>query len=386
MPATASNQSLIDELRAAHPISGLLHVGAGAGSLERYRSWSVRDLVLVEADEERYELLSREIEGYPRWLSYCAVLAEGRSAVPFHVANNLNESGLVEPEVLRPLWQNLQTVAGQRRETMSIEEFLRSNIEPWAAGRLNWVNIDCLPALSILRGAGDYLSQWNVVMARAVLDEALLSDRVEIGREALDAFMVARGFLSVGLEPERHPGIGKIVYLRDLAAEPGRRAHDVQSGPEEQPQEANQPAESEPEEQSARCAQAAGPSPEEIARLREERDNYRNQAERHRNEADDLSKERQLNKLELEILRSKVDELTSERDELNKKAEQLRAQVANQEQRERQLQARVEALKGEIEQSMRETRGERTQLEDELKKAEMQMALLKDVLLKRLEP
>ncbi|MBK8115835.1 MAG: hypothetical protein IPK44_15755 [Candidatus Accumulibacter sp.] len=40
---------------------------------------------------------------------------------------------------------------------------------------INYAVIDCLPALSVLRGAEDSMAMWDVIIARVVLDEAQLA-------------------------------------------------------------------------------------------------------------------------------------------------------------------------------------------------------------------
>gem|GEM_PF-2683184 len=209
-------ENQLDLLRAIYPVKGFLHVGAGAGvMLGHYREWDIPSLVLVDADPDRIASLSETVEGIDGWLARHAVLANNNGEVVFHRASNPNESGLIEPEKLIPLWQNLKTVEELKLGATTIKDLFANQVEQNAAATVNWVNIDCLPSLSILQGAGELVESWDVVQVRTVLDESLLPGLEAMGKRVLDEFMAKRGFEYAAHEPERHPAIGRVLYVRN---------------------------------------------------------------------------------------------------------------------------------------------------------------------------
>ena len=218
---------VLEILTQLHPISGLLHVGAGNGAaIERYRRWSAKRVVLVEADEQRAEKLNQAVMELDGYRALHALVAGIGGEAPFFVASNRSESGLVDPQSLTGVWRNLKALECKTREACTIDALLQPPPGQVSAGGLNWLVVDCLPALAILRGAEMLLKELDVVVARAVVDDTLGREVPDSAKADLDAFLGERGFRLAGVEPERHPAIADIVYLRDWKQQ-FRLAHDV---------------------------------------------------------------------------------------------------------------------------------------------------------------
>lgn len=220
MPLQLSEENLLPFLRRIEPVTGYLLVGAGTG--DRLIG-DIEQAVLLEAQDARKAKLAATYGQRPEWSVHSWVLSETEAEVEFFTASNLNESGLIRPEDLAFLWPNLKTVESRRVPTLTLEGLLD---RPELAGRaenLNWLDVDCLPALPVIRGVGERLAQFDVVIARAIIDGAPAEIEETAGRAALDAFMAARGFAEIALFPERHPMIARIVYYRQWKMRPSGR-------------------------------------------------------------------------------------------------------------------------------------------------------------------
>ncbi len=205
-------------LQALIPARGLLHVGGGRHlSLARYEGWDLARLVVVEAVDENAQALLRAIQraGRDGWTVLGAILAERSGTHTFYHASNGDESGLVPPDRLAALWQNLHEVERRTVQATTIAALLADMGEE--AAHITWGVIDCFPALPILRGAGRWIAQWDVVLARAVIDDKIAMSMGEggLGKGALDAFMTARGFRKGLSVPGKHPAVGQVIYVRD---------------------------------------------------------------------------------------------------------------------------------------------------------------------------
>lgn len=214
--ASPSNEWIPGELRALFPVTGVLHVGVGLGpGLDLYRAWNIPAGVLVDADADRLRRVGAEFAGDGRYLVRQAVFAERNAEAPFFVASNRNESGLVDPASLTGLWPNLTAQDRQQRQTVTMQSWFEA--DPPRAWRdvINWVVVDCLPALPILRGAGDVIDRWDIIVARVVLDADLAGRSPDLGRTELDRFLAGHDFRVYAEWPELNPGLGHVVYVRN---------------------------------------------------------------------------------------------------------------------------------------------------------------------------
>lgn len=210
-------QDLIDHLRYLTPPQGVAYIGAGTGaSAARYADWSVNTGVLIEADESYYEKLTQVIKGHKGWSVHTAMMSDQESETLFYQASNPNESGLLLPEGMAKLWQNLKTIEERCQKTTTLERLLiTADILPDC---LNWLVIECLPALPIIKGAGKYMTGWDVIIARVLLDENLCPGQGATKLE-LDSFLLTQGYRCIFVEEERQPALASALYLRDWKAE-----------------------------------------------------------------------------------------------------------------------------------------------------------------------
>ena len=214
---TLSNEQF-SLLRKLFPISGLIHIGAGTGSVTSvYKEWGIPNALLMEADPHLFSQLKRKTMGIEGWFSLQAVVSDQATQASFYQCNNPHEHGLIEPEKLTAFWRNLKTVEVQTTDTQNLASILSGTVISYPSNiTYNWLIVDCLPAVSILEGIGDYLGQMDVVIARAVLspDDSLLS----AGKTRVDELLKLHGYQSIQVYEENHPAIGQTLYVRDHKA------------------------------------------------------------------------------------------------------------------------------------------------------------------------
>ena len=211
----AARQTL-DFMRRVAPPTSVVHVGAGSGAAA-CRLWeeaAVEHLLLVEADAAKARELSTAAGRTRGWSAACALVGEhdGTDAA-YHVTSNPSANGLVRVEELRAVWPNLRDLGAHAMPECRLDRLLDAR-QPHASPAPNWIFVDCLPALPVLKGAGSYLANLDVVWARVVLDaQALRIDGTSLAE--LTEFLVAQGFRPVDVVEGVHPALGDAFFFRD---------------------------------------------------------------------------------------------------------------------------------------------------------------------------
>jgi hypothetical protein len=195
------------------PVTGLIEVGAGdGGSAELFDNQRVPRYAMVEADKYLWQQLEILSQRHPHWTAHHALLAESEGEQPFHEASNPNESGLLPAHQLTALWKNLNTVSTDVRAATTLERLLQSIGTDSAA--INWLIVDCIPAVPLLKGAGERLLQLEVVIARVVTQD----DAVPVSgasKSEVDTLLGEKGYRCIAIEEELHPSLAIAIYLRD---------------------------------------------------------------------------------------------------------------------------------------------------------------------------
>lgn len=216
MPDQFKYQATIKHLATLHPPKALLLVGAGTGVVvKHYLKLGVSSALIIEPNKCRLEKLSKVIEAYPGWTLHNDLISKAKAEEIYYEANNINENGLIKPESLKPLWQNLATIKQQNRQATTLKAFIKSKKQTIDTKQINWLHIDCLPTQTILQGAGKLLKKLDVVISRAILDETILPTHTAIGKKALDDFIEPYGFIPHTYTQEHHPLIGQVFYVRN---------------------------------------------------------------------------------------------------------------------------------------------------------------------------
>jgi hypothetical protein len=201
------------QLALIAPPVGLACVGFGGElGMASLLEAEVSRAVLIEAQPDMVRRALGLLADRPAWQVREAVLSDMNADGIFYIASNSFESSLLPPESLTGLWKNIRS-----RKQMSCEfRTLAAELEAsgFASGSINWLVVDCVPALPILRGADDWLASIEVLAVRAVLGEGMNAGGGAT-RSEIDACLIPAGYKCVGVRPEAHPAIGLVVYARD---------------------------------------------------------------------------------------------------------------------------------------------------------------------------
>lgn len=209
----ASKTAVIQALPWLMPPKGVIHVGIGVGTgpMQKWRGVDVKSALLIDANLPQLNWLNNELPSHPQWLAQQAILAARQEEAIFHIANNPMESGLCEPDLFKNLWPSLAATNTQTQQTQTLDGLLHE------IGALpenfDWLCVDCLPALDIIRGGQQLLNHVNVIWARAILNPQ--ANQAEFGLEKLEDYLVSQGFKRNLIVEENHPALASVLFMRD---------------------------------------------------------------------------------------------------------------------------------------------------------------------------
>lgn len=370
MQVTLPLQNWIEHLRCLTPVTGMVHVGAGAGQdAVRYADWGVPSAVLVEAEGSYHDKLAAVASAHPGWSAHTALLSDREEEKNFYLATNPNENGVLPPETLTSLWRNLKTKEQRQANASTLARLLTAlNLQPET---INWIVIDCLPALPVMRGAGQYLDGWDVIIARVVLDEAQLR-ATDATKAEVDVFLSGHGYRCVACEEERQPAVGRALYVRDRKTPLYARLHDLQRDVAIQAQASVQLQKTKDEQ-----TRLAAERQTQIDQLIKARDEQARLAAECQQQVEQLTKAKEEQTQLAADRHAQLEQITKARDDQllllsDKKRELDRAHKLSQERAERITQLEAELAEMGLRQNY---------LNQEMIKAEAQISLIKDVLL-----
>ncbi|HEX5329454.1 hypothetical protein, partial [Sulfuricurvum sp.] len=162
MSHSTSLNTTLDYLNLFHPCHGVLVVGSGNGSLvDLIASWNVEDVVLAEADEKQNERMKKFHTIPKAWKLINALVYKDQMDCEYYRTSNPAVDSIEHPEKLGNVWPNLHIDSVEHRESISIPTLLlQAEVK-----NINWLIIDCTPALKLLQEAVSTLHRCDVVVA-----------------------------------------------------------------------------------------------------------------------------------------------------------------------------------------------------------------------------
>ncbi|WP_119306356.1 hypothetical protein [Cohaesibacter haloalkalitolerans] len=208
--------SPLDLIQKVFPIRSLLHVGTGLKrAFDVYRDLAVPSVVFVETGGADLGRLSNALGDRAGYSLHQAWLTDIAGDAVCYSASNIKESGLIKPESLASLWQNLKTRSEMPVETVTLDQFVDASVAPEAASVMNWIVIDQLQAGAVAKGGRSLIARCDVVVARLVLVDNLLPEASGFSKTEFDALMADFGLAHVVTEPEVNPAVARCFYVRD---------------------------------------------------------------------------------------------------------------------------------------------------------------------------
>ena len=177
-------------------------------------------ILVLDAQSERLQGLQQHLPHTRAWHVRPALLGEHSGVATFHVVSYSSESSLLPSDALKHLWPNLRTVQTQEHTVCPLDHLLATDtaLHAFEQARSSWMVIDCLPAAVLLKGALTHARRCALIGARVVvndypgLEEAHM-DRVKEQLEPL-------GFQLAFTLEETHPSIVTAIFVRTVPQDP----------------------------------------------------------------------------------------------------------------------------------------------------------------------
>lgn len=339
--------------RLQNPLSSVLHIGAGMGNdLALYQAVGVDQIVMAEADPQLAAELRARLVGVPQVKVVQAAVSGDPEPRPFFITNFPELNSLRRPRALRDLFPGLRILSEKPVTPISPAELIPEQAEDTTAARL-----------LVLETPGEALS---ILQALAAAEEL-------------------QSFAAICLREDRSPlydGAPALAEIRNWLEDADYRTEE-----EQQPADADRPwiaAFADPVRHTQRRALAA--LQQRLDAAAQTGDAARQEAERLGAElsaakarSEQLLREHDIAQQQIKTQKATINTLTQTRDAALTEAERLAKDLTA-------AQARSEALAQERD-ALRETAAQqRSSGRDEIRKAEGQMRLLRDLLLNRDSP
>ncbi|MEO6172889.1 MAG: hypothetical protein ABIP02_07220 [Arenimonas sp.] len=189
-----------------------MHIGIGLGSdAKRYIEWNLTSVVLVDADKSLTERMGAVAQAQTDWHILNKYISSATEIKDYFVATKSSENGAINPDLLKPFWKNIATKEVRKIESTTLDAEL-PKIQVLAP--INWLVIDCLPALPVLMGANEILKQCDVAVIRLIVDSKSLQIPGAKFSE-IEENLSGNGFRFIGFEEELQPEIANALFVRD---------------------------------------------------------------------------------------------------------------------------------------------------------------------------
>jgi len=191
-------------------------IGAGLGEMHQWRNWHVPLALLIDANLHRVQWTKELIEKNNGWQLDTSLLSGANTEQDFFMFSNEAESGLLTIDTLQMLWPNMKLTEFQTTETQRLEDILSAtSLQDLREAACLWSIVDCLPALPILKGTGAELEKWSVLWVRVILDDVLEKSHQDSHVIAITVLLESLGYRCIEIVEENNPTIGRALFVRD---------------------------------------------------------------------------------------------------------------------------------------------------------------------------
>jgi FkbM family methyltransferase len=309
-------KSWLEHLGYLVPCRGVLVAGSGFGSwVEELNALNVPRALFVEGQNSKIERMKKLYDLPQNCQVVQGILWIEEAEVRFYEASNSALSGLVAPDTFREIWPNATT--------LNVESFhattLKNVVEEYdPESSINWLIVDCFPAVKILQGALERLDQYDVVLARTVIDENFV-DTLGLQRKELHTFLEDQGFRQIVTFEETSPSVGLVLYVRDvnmiLKKELETKADELQT------------IQTEKGEQRVALENELAQIKQESEAKADELKHHQTKQEEHKEQVEKLNLENEQMKQECDELSMQKIQLTANRKQLEQKNETLLKEI-----------------------------------------------------------
>ena len=198
----------LEYLSRIFPIQGAAIVGAGMGQgawFELLKQKNIDNVLLIEADETHLKYLRKTYSNHADWNILQCLINDTPGEATFYRYSNSAEHSLLDPSHLKELWPNITPT-----ETVCLKPLTLDSLNQKIQLQFNWLIIDILPAITVLKGAVTLFENIDVLITREILDSTINSEKCQ----DISSLIKNQGFLCIGTEAELHPAIGHALYVR----------------------------------------------------------------------------------------------------------------------------------------------------------------------------
>lgn len=203
-------------LEPLYPITGAIHVGLGGPhNLNVYKTLDVEKLLLIEANKNRCEIIKKHIPEDKHWKIINQVVADIEGEAQYYELNNKNESGLVPPEKLKPIWPNIKLVEERTERVTTLNALAEEHLSENIFEEFNLLVIDCFSSLSILEGAKNLLSGIDLLILRGLADDFQEVEFCSQDKKTIDEIINENSFVEFFNKNETHRFLKQSLFLKD---------------------------------------------------------------------------------------------------------------------------------------------------------------------------
>jgi len=174
---------------------------------------SPSDLRLIDSEPADQSSLPNTHEESSNFSRHRLIISDSGGTRTYYKASLARESGLIEPEMLSLLWQNISTVEKFEVDTVSLEAALLRT-----GSKTDWLVFEHFGAAKILEKTDPLPSDLDVIVARTI-ERANSADIAKTFNDvSLQRAMKKKGYLLYSKAPARHPQTSYSVFVRDWRA------------------------------------------------------------------------------------------------------------------------------------------------------------------------
>jgi len=208
-PGIAEAEMLLGKIL---PPKSVLALGAVMPQrLQHLSSFGTAPIILIHPDDVLLQQISESALAKDLDLEVRSVVISATGEQVSVFKNSIDrESGLISAEDLRSLWKNLEQISEARVSSVTLPEFT-GELE----AKPNWLVLDRLDGLSIIKESADLLSGVDVIYMRAKSGEP--AGQLSSSDEAI-SILESNGFVLTARGSERHPDLDTLLFARDCGA------------------------------------------------------------------------------------------------------------------------------------------------------------------------
>ena len=213
MKTSSSFKMLISKLSRNVPIKTALYVGNREnGAIQSSVSEITNNLLLVSHFDQKGQIVSTS-QSTPKSDTIFGVCSNSFGVKTFYNSTLKTEAGLINPDYLKSYWKNIKTKSTHECETVTLDSLFPNH------SSINWLIIDNLDALNILKGGRKLLPNLECIILRLLFDKDVPSELQSSEFAVISKFMTSIGYYAFESLKGMNPNIGHTIFLRDWKKE-----------------------------------------------------------------------------------------------------------------------------------------------------------------------